>query len=378
MIKKTIVPCSGGIDSVGLLWKMLHETDDEIFVQHIRHKGFHDYWQSEEDAYLKILDYMKDNCRGFKMLPTMEFELQGFTHTRTIPSLGGAISAYLNDADRIIIAAIASDILGGNMPDGMSRSKTIASNTISNYIVNNSSIVREQPITSFDKRKWFHTLPADLIEMTVTCKHPTLDGGKWIPCNKCSSCYRYNEAKNGTDPIPPDQIKYDIPRYVIDTELAQLGKKSVTMFVPSLDCNNMLYLWNMLINTTKIILIQPIEVIEYLEPEEDREKLRKIIDFLSYATRKIYVLPTSKFTTNVQIDYRLHELIKMFCAGHAAQIYKNQIEEVIASFPTKPELKDQCHTIFDATAMSSLSLKEVAVNTIRASLPKKIRKILSS
>ena len=59
MVKKTVVLCSGGIDSVGLLWNLLKESDEEILVQHIRHKEFHNFWEYEEDAFKKAMDYLK-------------------------------------------------------------------------------------------------------------------------------------------------------------------------------------------------------------------------------------------------------------------------------------------------------------------------------
>ena len=73
MPRKTIVPCSGGLDSVGLIWKLLHDTDEEILVQHVKMDCYHKHWKAEEEAFLKCMDYIKEHCREFEILPTIEY-----------------------------------------------------------------------------------------------------------------------------------------------------------------------------------------------------------------------------------------------------------------------------------------------------------------
>ena len=76
-MSKIVLLYSGGLDSVGALWKLLTETTDEIYVQHINIDCGWKHWEAEKQATDKTLGYMKKNCRDFTILPDVYYSAEG-------------------------------------------------------------------------------------------------------------------------------------------------------------------------------------------------------------------------------------------------------------------------------------------------------------
>lgn len=355
MVKKTVVTCSGGMDSVGLIWQLLNDTDEEVFVQHIRHNCFYKHWESEEAAFIKCMDYMKKRCRSFTILPVMEYKADGPAEYRILPSVGGAIATHLSGADRLALAMLRTDSLNH---DPKIKMKTLAAKEAFDMIVANENVKRETPIISYAKKDWFDILPLELIDLTATCKHPIFVNNEWTPCNKCNSCRRTIEARSGVEPLLESEwVKVHV-KYPHDIELIGLGQKSVVMFVPTLEHDNIQYLWDLLMNTDKHVLIQPINVIEHDISTEDEKKLQDIINFLKQTARKFFVLPPVTFIINATLDSRTKELTRMFCVGNAAMVYKDQIEEVVTTYSRNQKLKQECKHMFKISTIDTFTAKD--------------------
>ena len=359
MSKKTIVVCSGGIDSIGMLWKILTETDDEVLVQHIKIKDIHNYWIHENSAFNNAMAFLKKCMRPFTILPTMEYSGPYNAPHRYVTMLAGALAAYNNDATRVVKGKVNVDYSLPTNP------KNVRCKEIYDIILSEKNVLYETPVKNVDKRSWFTLLPSELIEMLVTCRAPLVINDEFVECGVCYSCVRYNEAQKGLDPIPPSQLKIPIPRTTIDTEIRELNGEAV-LFFPTLNYDNINYLHYLLENTDKTILYQPLDVPNVEPLISDFVYYDKIIDNFIKSTNRIKKLPIVKFDTKIKLDKKTVELVRFFCAGTAASLYRFHVNEALVTLSDDNALNEQSYKMFNTTKLypTDYSTNEHIVSTL--------------
>lgn len=197
---------SGGLDSTGMLYKLLHESNALNHVHHLTIKNAEDRWQAEDDAVEKIVRYFrKDFNFGFSN-NVYEFK-DVFGHRYT------GLDTYTigNDAGNVARALqyqffnshqeyFKVDICWATTKDDMSEEDM---NTDPRWIGSNMAIashfqdyVKEgtaipqivEPVTHMTKKEIWDMLPSELQEMTMSCRNPTFVNNEWVHCGMCHSC----------------------------------------------------------------------------------------------------------------------------------------------------------------------------------------------
>jgi len=343
MVKKTIVLCSGGLDSVGLVWKLLHETDEEVLVQHMRIKCYWDHWEYEEQAFLRCMDYIKKYSRPFTILPIMEYESTGIAPYRSLGAICGIVGAIRNDADRTTRGTVSVDT-GTTYAYPPNKYINTAMFGIIDILTKDTNIIQERPVKDLDKRDWFKILPKELTDMVAVCWTPLWIDGKWTDCNECDSCLRDIEGRSGVDPIHGDEWVQKYKLFERPQELRNMHKSHTVLFGLSLQSENISYLWHLLTETTLNVVIQPIEIIE---PSYKNPNTTKIIEYLKENARKFLLLPTMHLDLAGPLDIRTRELAKIFCIGNATKVYKTYISNAVVTFPKDKQLIQECKSMFN-------------------------------
>ena len=204
--RKTLVMVSGGIDSIGALWLLLNETDDELIIQHIKIKNFENRWEPELSAFTSCTEYMKNSCREFTCLPSITYESgdwQPWIYDNATCAFYGAEIVRHCRADRMVTGRIQTE-------DSTVRGKILITRALRIFYATLGDYPAEwdMPYRHFEKRDWFDKVPQELIDLTFTCRRPTKqDDGSWKVCGECVSCVRMSEGKTGVEPIhTPDLV----------------------------------------------------------------------------------------------------------------------------------------------------------------------------
>lgn len=234
-IKNILVMFSGGLDSTTALYKLLKETNNNIYVHHIILKDTSNRWKYELDTSRDIVKYLK-NIRPFDYSEsTVDVQLNsedpkgGSRHddNSTVLFIANQISTVesYKKIDYIVISELeceqdkSTKDYATDMIDVMHKRKwsvkkpkmydplkefnnnkcTINKdiiNKIKNYVLSNL-ITQETPLNLITnelfiniictKRKMYQYLPQDLQNKIVYCRTPNNNN----KCNNCFNCLLY-------------------------------------------------------------------------------------------------------------------------------------------------------------------------------------------
>lgn len=182
----TIVMLSGGVDSAYMLYAVLKDTKDPVIAHHVVLKKSHEpYWELELEATKKVVEYCKD--------------IRDFEYVETVVDLCnlklGAPDVYI----LIPLTAMISKRLGSCMIlHGRPLWSTLWENTPEDRLLDYRVGRLERdllnvldpksemafPLSSMTKREILVATPAELLDVTWSCRCPT-DGN---PCGKCWEC----------------------------------------------------------------------------------------------------------------------------------------------------------------------------------------------
>lgn len=313
MVQKTLVLYSGGIDSIGMLWHLLNETDDEIYVQHYRINGFWPHMKAELAATKTSLAYIKERCRPFKVLPSFEYECEGIAPYFHLFAFLPAITSNKYSFDRIVRGRMAND----EFPIFDEKQKTLLN--IFNLIVDDSCFY-EYPFINEQKKSWFKLLPKELVDLAITCRWPEYKNGIWVECGQCTSCKRAAEAVTGHDTTPANQWQRSDTFQKWDNDIMDIFYEKKTMFfVTESNCNN---IQKQLDNIKQYILIQPIIL--------DTNPSKNLLSTLNkLKSNKVYIRPYIKLTSDEEYSVDTKLLMETFCMANAMAYYHRLVKNYV-------------------------------------------------
>ena len=153
MAQKTLVLYSGGIDSIGMLWKLLNDTDDEIYVQHYDIDGFWNHAETEQIATNESLRYIYEHARPFQILPDLGYKCQGIAPYFAIFGFYAALTANQYRVDRVVRGRVAND----NFPE-FEKMQVVLMNIFQEALTD-KGVRYEYPFLDYSKKNWYIELP---------------------------------------------------------------------------------------------------------------------------------------------------------------------------------------------------------------------------
>jgi len=214
---RALIALSGGLESTATAYKRLAETDDEIWIMHLKiMRGHTDRHNMEIDALDKIIPWLKENTRDFNVLPYIEVVTPSVIpgDFPDIDSTKGTKFNYGIVLDHDVVAIYgawwAKRLLVDKFLCGRSETED---STIKGRLYNQSAhaifvaaclgwpVVQEWPLRIFKKRDIVKMLPLELYDMIVSCRFPEKqDDDTWKTCGHCHACLRNWEATESKHP----------------------------------------------------------------------------------------------------------------------------------------------------------------------------------
>lgn len=191
--KRTLVMFSGGIDSTGALWHVLNHPEKygEVHVHHVHMQNIEKRWRAEAMAVKAVLGYMKKHAKA------------DFTTSESVintPHLNGKflfdtevtgfITGYMTSRDplitRVVFGATGTDFARG-VSSAVARGKALH-NAFHLDDKDHSGAIKEYPMGELTKQQVYETLPAELAELTWSCRRPRYVDGVPVECGTCKTC----------------------------------------------------------------------------------------------------------------------------------------------------------------------------------------------
>ncbi len=214
---RKLIAVSGGVDSQYVLHQQLSETDDEIYIFHVRiHRvsteGRYDY---EFQAFERCMEWHEKNNRPIAGAYIYDFEppfippersLQCLVSNQWTPKLRGFPGIVL-DHDVValygglITRQIWADkfLVGRNLSeDSTVKGRMCAqdANVLFAAATRSMPVEYVTPIRHYSKKEIFDLCPKELAALTIKCRQPTrISETEWEECNECMACLRNNEAQ---------------------------------------------------------------------------------------------------------------------------------------------------------------------------------------
>lgn len=203
MARKSMILFSGGMDSTWSLWKVLKETDDEVFSFHCDlHTGVRG--DSERQAVSDIVSHLSAMFRTVHLRVHEAVRPRVNTRTPNVATFYGALTAAgdgFGAGDRVITGRNAdSDLVDFAFPlwwrtrrvrDELRKGRAeLQPDPISlrqamiDLLFENS--VDRPEFTSLEpyptRYQIIDDLPPSILDMTIGCSNPRFVNGYWMPC----------------------------------------------------------------------------------------------------------------------------------------------------------------------------------------------------
>jgi 7-cyano-7-deazaguanine synthase in queuosine biosynthesis len=181
---RTLVLCSGGLDSTTALVKLLKETDDEIHCHHIFYYTNEGRGEAEKEAIEKIIPY----CQ----------KIRPFKYTTSIQDYTQIDLPYDIHVCRFLAAQICRHggidrVVSGKCKDD-TNPLDVANAIFSACLCGNPDGVKwyypVEDMTKYDEKAYLQKEAPELLDFIHCCRKPIKVNGKWTSCNKCHTCHQ--------------------------------------------------------------------------------------------------------------------------------------------------------------------------------------------
>ena len=180
---------SGGLDSVALLANVLDVTGQQLHVHHIEIQNYEDRRDVENQAVDRVLAYLRQHQRPFSYSTSRSaFPLGkggGFDLTLVLFTAARVHTALGRVVDIVYTGHIAPN--RPEITEGMAVYNAC-------YINKRFKPVWLWPLARLKKLEIYQSIPAELAEMTWSCRRPVRDGVSFQPCGQCHACHSRQEV----------------------------------------------------------------------------------------------------------------------------------------------------------------------------------------
>lgn len=182
---------SGGLDSLGMIYKLL--TEDEykeydIHVHHVHNKNVENRHRAEALAVNLALKELKN--LGFKFayseseIGTVPFGRHFLFDTDSMNFFAGYVASVNPDIKKVAMGMQANDT------NQTLEERRIRANKILQAFTDAEKIF---PVFNMTKREIYDMLPESLRNKFWSCRHPVYNEKSIAPCKKCDTCVKLRE-----------------------------------------------------------------------------------------------------------------------------------------------------------------------------------------
>lgn len=182
---------SGGLDSLGMVYKLLTEdeyNEYDIHVHHVHNKNVENRWRAEAIAVEVALKELKN--LGFKFayseseIGTVPFGRHFLFDTDSMNFFAGYVASVNPDIKKIALGMQRNDA------NQRLEERRIRANKILQAFTDAEKIF---PVVDMTKREIYDMLPESLRDKFWSCRHPVYSEKNIAPCRKCDTCIKLKE-----------------------------------------------------------------------------------------------------------------------------------------------------------------------------------------
>jgi 7-cyano-7-deazaguanine synthase in queuosine biosynthesis len=182
---------SGGLDSLGMIYKLLTEDqykDYFIHIHHVHNKNVENRWRAEKIAVeqavkeLRALKFEFDYSES--EIGSQPYGKQFLFDTDTMNFFAGYICSVNPDIKKVAMGMQANDA-NQSLED-----RRVRANNILRAFTDVEKIF---PVEFMTKREIYDMLPASLRNLFWSCRRPVYTEKTIAPCGKCDTCVKLRE-----------------------------------------------------------------------------------------------------------------------------------------------------------------------------------------
>ena len=182
---------SGGLDSLGMVYKLL--TDDEykdysIHIHHVHNKNVENRWRAEAIAVDQAVKELRELGFEFEYstseIGTQPYGKHFLFDTDSINFFAGYICS-VNPDIKLVAVGMQSNDANQSLED-----RRVRANNILRAFTDTEKIF---PVLDMTKREIYDLLPASLRNLFWSCRRPVYTEKSIAPCGKCDTCVKLRE-----------------------------------------------------------------------------------------------------------------------------------------------------------------------------------------
>ena len=187
MEPSVLIMFSGGLDSTGMLWKLISQKSN-IHIHHMNLMNQEKRARVESVAVKNILNYVSKHgtfaySESTHIYPS--FNNKFMWDSDIVSFISGTICLSMPSIKHIAIGMTKTDMENRELSDRVQRSSKILS-----AFTNATKIY---PVKDMSKFEIYEFLPTELRNLTWSCRTPIYKDGKAISCDQCPTCKTMKE-----------------------------------------------------------------------------------------------------------------------------------------------------------------------------------------
>ena len=191
-IKPTILAMySGGLDSLGMIYKLLTEEayqDYDIHIHHVHNKNIENRWRAEAVTVEMALKELKRLGFAFAYseseIGTQPFGKHFLYDTDSMNFFAGYVASVNPDIAKIAMGMQANDANQSLEDRRIRAGKILSAFTTAEKIY---------PVLDMTKREIYDLLPESLRNMFWSCRRPKYSEKNITPCGECDTCHKLRD-----------------------------------------------------------------------------------------------------------------------------------------------------------------------------------------
>jgi 7-cyano-7-deazaguanine synthase in queuosine biosynthesis len=190
-----LVMFSGGVDSLGALYKIMTDSTYSSYDIHVHHVNLINSENRAEPEAIAVKAILEELSK----MPTLP-KLGYSESTFELPSCGKGVvrDAYLINfisgvlCDRLPL--IQKVVLGVNLTDiqSFANDMTVVNKAVELFSLFSDRKLKVYPVRDMTKKEIYDFLPENLRKLVWFCRRPAKVGDKFIQCGGCSACQQIN------------------------------------------------------------------------------------------------------------------------------------------------------------------------------------------
>ena len=191
MEQQILAMYSGGLDSLGMIYKLLTEPeykDYSLHIHHIHNHNVEDRSRAEGIAVSLALNELRRLGFSFKfsesMIGSQHYGLNYMYDSDSVNFFAGYICSANPSIKKVAVGMQANDTNHTLEERRKRANKILAAFT---------DVKKIFPVMDMSKREIYDSLPDTLRDMFWSCRHPVYSEKNIAPCGRCDTCVKLRE-----------------------------------------------------------------------------------------------------------------------------------------------------------------------------------------